>query len=95
MAAENLLTPAAAKAELEHYYTSPPHPIAYASPYSVYLHFKKVLPLKEIVKFVQTKTVYQKHRENRHRAKEYVPMKAYIKRQLLQMDLIGKHSTIT
>ena len=91
MASENLMTPGAAKAELESFYTSPPHPIAFASPYTIFLHFKKVLPLKDIVQFVNSKTVYQKYRENRHRAKEYVPMKAYIKRQLLQMDLIGEH----
>ena len=92
MAGENFLTPAAAKAELERFYTTPPHPIAYGSPYAIYLHFKKVLPLKDIVKFVHNKSVYQKHRENRHRAKIFVPMKAYIKRQLLQMDLIDVSS---
>ena len=66
MDAANVMTPEAAKSELERFYNQPPHPIAYGNPYSVYLHFKKVLPLKEILKFIHKKTVYQKHRENRH-----------------------------
>lgn len=74
--------------ELYENYNKPGHPIAFSGAQKIYLYFKKVLSLKDIDNFLQSQVVYSLHRENRIRPKKHIPTFAYVKRDLIQIDLL-------
>ena len=73
--------------KLKEMYTKIGSPIAFASPYKIYLHFKKILPLEKIKNYLHSINTYTLHRQNRKKAKYYSPVFTYNKRDLIEIDI--------
>lgn len=82
-----MLNKDAALESLKTNYTKVGHPIAFSNPQTIFNYFHKVIPIKEIETYVSGKNSYTLHRENRKRAKSYIPMFALRPRDLVETDL--------
>ena len=75
-------------------YKTPGHPVAFSSPYNIYLYLKKKVPLKVIQNILAEIDSYSLHREYK-RPKYYNPYYIYFRRKKFQADLIDISSLKT
>ena len=77
-----------ARRHLETYYEVPGSGVTYSTVSKIFDFYNKKLPIQEIENFLSKQNTHTLHRQNKNRARTHVPVHAYDKRMLLEMDLV-------
>ena len=73
---------------LKENYTKIGHPIAFSNVTAIFNYFGKVLSQSDIKTFLSSINTYTTHRENRRKARSYIPIFSLNPRDLIEIDLI-------